>query len=136
MKEIIIKNKNGITLKTAGTLVQEDIKLTLDSSLSPSYENGDNLIYGEEGYTVTIATSSMISRQTKFKINEAPTSVNDYNSSTSTTTYSNVTKVYIWGYGYRLNDDNTVYFCGATYDKATVLEITSDCKIILCTSAS
>ena len=48
MKEIIIKNKNGITLKTAGTLVQEDIKLTLDSSLSPSYENGDNLIYGGE----------------------------------------------------------------------------------------
>lgn len=136
MKEIIIKNKNGITLKTAGTLVQEDIKLTLDSSLSPSYENGDNLIYGEEGYTVIIATSSMISRQTKFKINEAPTSVNDYNSSTSTTTYSNVTKVYIWGYGYRLNDDSTFYFCGATYDKATVLEITSDCKIILCTSAS
>ena len=53
MKEIIIKNKNGITLKTAGTLVQEDIKLTLDSSLSPSYENGDNLIYGgASGYTV------------------------------------------------------------------------------------
>lgn len=55
MKEIIIKNKNGITLKTAGTLVQEDIKLTLDSSLSPSYENGDDLIWGGVvGYTVVI----------------------------------------------------------------------------------
>lgn len=61
MKEIIIKNKNGITLKTAGTLVQEDIKLTLDSSLSPSYENGDDLIYGgASGYTVII--NSVISR--------------------------------------------------------------------------
>jgi hypothetical protein len=61
VKEIIIKNKNGITLKTAGTIVQEDIKLTLDSSLSSSYENGDDLIYGGvSGYTVAI--NSIITR--------------------------------------------------------------------------
>jgi hypothetical protein len=52
MKEIIITNKNGITLKTAGTIVQEDIKLVLDSSLSPSYEDGDIIKYGSARYTV------------------------------------------------------------------------------------
>lgn len=70
MKEIIIKNKNGITLKTAGTIVQEDIKLTLDSSLSPSYENGDNLTWGVvnevKGYIVSFQEKQTVNPNTTF----------------------------------------------------------------------
>ena len=45
--------------------------------------------------------------------------------------YSNVTKVYIWGYGYKLNNGSAIYLNDSKYSNSTVLEITSDCTITL-----
>lgn len=42
---------------------------------------------------------------------------------------SNVSKVYIWGYGFTLNGEH--FECQAEYDNATEIEITKDTEIVL-----
>ena len=70
--KIKLKDTNGITLKTKDKVCTEDIEILVDESIGSgsgggeSYENGDDMLWGISGYTVTINNSSTTYQGTVF----------------------------------------------------------------------
>lgn len=104
-----------------------------------TFEGNAEIVVESQGYTVTLEAypySYTIIRTTKVKFNEAPTSNSDYDLSSDTISSiveTNVTKVYIWGHGYRINGGTTVYINEDYYSNSTMIEISDDCTITLFT---
>ena len=122
--------------------------ITLGSGLSMVGNQLTLSITSYDGTVIELGYSGNITAQlraaaggagTYIKFGSAPTSANDYDSSvnstgtiTGDTTYSNETKVYVWGNsGVIINGVTTSVDTGVTYDNAVEVILTGDYNIVL-----
>lgn len=85
---------------------------------------------------VLMGAAESVDGSTRIKKNSAPTHSNDYDVCCNSEgelsgepLLNDVTKVYIWGYGYTL--DGSFYDCESIYNNATEIELSNDMEIVL-----
>ena len=108
-------------------------------TLSITSYDGTVIELGYSGNITAQSTGGAGGRGTNIKFGSAPSSNNDYDSSVSSsgtitgdTTYSNETKVYVWGNGgIIINGVTTSVNTGVTYDNAEEVTLTGDYNIVL-----
>lgn len=114
------------------------MQTTTVRAIIPSWDGEDyNTTSSPSAFSVAlIGATESVNGGTHIKKNSAPTHSEDYDVRCDShgllrgeVPLADVTKVYIWGYGYTLNGLH--YECEPIYSDATEIEITEDTEIVL-----